>query len=229
MKKIIKTGIAICMALSMALIGVLLTSTKAEAASKTEAISLAVSAKGSETTIDLDNWYQTSLPRSSESFYYFSLEKKTKVRLEAVYDAGYFEILDQNYRLIYAGTSDEKMNAPQDWTLTKDITLSNGTYYLHLYTKDQYAGDEMKFILSDRTAPVKPKVTKVTKYKVIKGKTTAGSTVYVKCQNKIYQKMANAKGIFTIKTKKMKKGTSITVWAKSKNGIKSKVTKYKVK
>ena len=37
------------------------------------------------------------------------------------------------------------------------------------------------------------------------------------------------KGNFTIKTKKMKKGTRITVWAKSKNGIKSKVTKYKVK
>ena len=223
MKKIIKTGIAICMALSMALTGV------SFAPAKTEAASLAASTKGSETTIKLDNWYQTSLPCSSESFYYFSLAKKTKVRLKAAYDAGYFEILDQNYKLVYAGTADEKMNGPQDWTLTKDITLSNGTYYLHLYTKDQYAGDKMKFILSDRTAPVKPKVTKVTKRKVVKGKTTAGSTVYVKCQNKIYQKKANAKGIFTIKTKKMKKGIRITVWAKSKNGVKSKVTKYKVK
>lgn len=97
------------------------------------------------------------------------------------------------------------MNGPQDWTLTKDITLSNGTYYLHLYTKDQYSGDKMKFILSDRTAPVKPKVTKVTKRKVVKGKTTAGSTVYVKYRKKIYSKKTNAKGNFTIKTKKMKR------------------------
>ena len=223
MKKIITRGIAVCVALSMAFTGV------SFAPAKVEAASLASSAKGSETMITLDKWYKTSLPRSSESFYYFSLAKKTKVRLKAAYNAGYFEILNQNYKLVYAGTSDEKMNGPQDWTLTKDITLSNGTYYLHLYTKDQYSGDKMKFILSDRTAPVKPKVTKVTKRTVVKGKTTAGSTVYVKYRKKIYSKKTNAKGNFTIKTKKMKKGTRITVWAKSKNGIKSKVTKYKVK
>ena len=223
MKKIIKSCITIFMVLSIALTGV------SFAAAKTEVTSLGASTKGSETPIQLDNWYQTSLPCSSESFYYFYLAKKTNVCLKAAYDAGYFEILDQNYELVYAGTADEKMNGPQDWTLTKNITLSSGTYYLHLYTKDQYAGDKMKFILSDRTAPAKPKVTKVTKHKVVKGKTTAGSTVYVKCQNKIYQKKANAKGSFTIKTKKMKKGTCITVWAKSKNGVKSKVTKYNVK
>ena len=208
MKKIITRGIAVCVALSMAFTGA------SFAPAKVEAASLASSAKGSETMITLDKWYKTSLPRSSESFYYFSLAKKTKVRLKAAYDAGYFEILNQNYKLVYAGTSDEKIN---------------GTYYLHLYTKDQYSGDKMKFILSDRTAPVKPKVTKVTKRKVVKGKTTAGSTVYVKYRKKIYSKKTNAKGNFTIKTKKMKKGTRITVWAKSKNGIKSKVTKYKVK
>ena len=207
MKKIITRGIAVCVALSMAFTGA------SFAPAKVEAASLASSAKGSETMITLDKWYKTSLPRSSESFYYFSLAKKTKVRLKAAYDAGYFEILNQNYKLVYAGTSDEKMNGP----------------HLHLYTKDQYSGDKMKFILSDRTAPVKPKVTKVTKRKVVKGKTTAGSTVYVKYRKKIYSKKTNAKGNFTIKTKKMKKGTRITVWAKSKNGIKSKVTKYKVK
>lgn len=150
MKKIITRGIAVCVALSMAFTGA------SFAPAKVEAASLASSAKGSETMITLDKWYKTSLPRSSESFYYFSLAKKTKVRLKAAYNAGYFEILNQNYKLVYAGTSDEKMNGPQDWTLTKDITLSNGTYYLHLYTKDQYSGDKMKFILSDRTAPVKP-------------------------------------------------------------------------
>ncbi len=154
MKKIITRGIAVCVALSMAFTGA------SFAPAKVEAASLASSAKGSETMITLDKWYKTSLPRSSESFYYFSLAKKTKVRLKAAYDAGYFEILNQNDKLVYAGTSDEKMNGPQDWILTKDITLSNGTYYLHLYTKDQYSGDKMKFILSDRTAPVKPKVTK---------------------------------------------------------------------
>lgn len=72
------------------------------APAKVEAASLASSAKGSETMITLDKWYKTSLPRSSESFYYFSLAKKTKVRLKAAYNAGYFEILNQNYKLVYA-------------------------------------------------------------------------------------------------------------------------------
>ena len=93
MKKIITRGIAVCVALSMAFTGA------SFAPAKVEAASLASSAKGSETMITLDKWYKTSLPRSSESFYYFSLAKKTKVRLKAAYDAGYFEILNQNYKL----------------------------------------------------------------------------------------------------------------------------------
>ena len=41
----------------------------------------------------LNSNYTTSLPVSSETFYKFVLKSKTKIMLDAAYDAGYFEII----------------------------------------------------------------------------------------------------------------------------------------
>lgn len=193
------------------------------------AMSIGIAGKENAEQILLDTQYVATLPRSSESYYSFELNKKNKLELTALYDAGYFEILDANYNLVYAGTEDEKMYAPQDWRLTKKLTLKKGKYYLHLYTKSSYAGDRMQFILKDMNAPTAPKVKKVKSKGVVSGKAAKGTTVYVKYQKKTYKKQVSDSGLFSIKTSKMKKGSSVSVWNKSINGIKSTVKTYKVK
>ena len=119
----------------------------------------------------LNSNYTTSLPVSSETFYKFVLKSKTKIMLDAAYDAGYFEIIGASGSVLYEGTKDEHMNGPQDWTLTKKMTLQKGTYYLHLYTKGEWAGDSMKFVIKNMNAPKKPVVKKIKSKKgVVAGK-----------------------------------------------------------
>lgn len=46
------------------------------------------------------------------------------------------------------------------------MTLQKGTYYLHLYTKGEWAGDSMKFVIKNMNAPKKPVVKKIKSKKV---------------------------------------------------------------
>ena len=177
----------------------------------------------------LNSNYTTSLPVSSETFYKFVLKSKTKIMLDAAYDAGYFEIIGASGSVLYEGTKDEHMNGPQDWTLTKKMTLQKGTYYLHLYTKGEWAGDSMKFVIKNMNAPKKPVVKKIKSKKgVVAGKTSANVRVYVK-RGTLRTVIADAKGKFSVKIKKLKKGQKVKVWAKSVNQVSSKKVTVKVK
>lgn len=178
----------------------------------------------------LNSNYTTSLPVSSETFYKFVLKSKTKIMLDAAYDAGYFEIIGASGSVLYEGTKDEHMNGPQDWTLTKKMTLQKGTYYLHLYTKGEWAGDSMKFVIKNMNAPKKPVVKKIKSKKgVVAGKTSANVRVYVKRGKTLRTVIADAKGKFSVKIKKLKKGQKEKVWAKSVNQVSSKKVTVKVK
>ena len=178
----------------------------------------------------LNSNYTTSLPVSSETFYKFVLKSKTKIMLDAAYDAGYFEIIGASGSVLYEGTKDEHMNGPQDWTLTKKMTLQKGTYYLHLYTKGEWAGDSMKFVIKNMNAPKKPVVKKIKSKKgVVGGKTSANVRVYVKRGKTLRTVIADAKGKFSVKIKKLKKGQKVKVWAKSVNQVSSKKVTVKVK
>ena len=150
--------------------------------------------------------------------------------LDAAYDAGYFEIIGASGSVLYEGTKDEHMNGPQDWTLTKKMTLQKGTYYLHLYTKGEWAGDSMKFVIKNMNAPKKPVVKKIKSKKgVVAGKTSANVRVYVKRGKTLRTVIADAKGKFSVKIKKLKKGQKVKVWAKSVNQVSSKKVTVKVK
>ncbi len=178
----------------------------------------------------LNSNYTTSLPVSSETFYKFTLKSKTKIMLDAAYDAGYFEIISASGSVLYEGTKDEHMNGPQDWTLTKKMTLQKGTYYLHLYTKAEWAGDSMKFVIKNMNAPKKPIVKKVKSKKgIVAGKTSANVRVYVKRGKTLRTVIADSKGKFSVKIKKLKKGQKVKVWAKSVNQVSSKKVTVKVK
>ena len=178
----------------------------------------------------LNSNYTTSLPVSSETFYKFVLKSKTKIMLDAAYDAGYFEIIGASGSVLYEGTKDEHMNGPQDWTLTKKMTLQKGTYYLHLYTKGEWAGDSMKFVIKNMNAPKKPVVKKIKSKKgVVAGKTSANVRVYVKRGKTLRTVIADAKGKFSVKIKKLKIGQKVKVWAKSVNQVSSKKVTVKVK
>ena len=174
----------------------------------------------------LNSNYTTSLPVSSETFYKFVLKSKTKIMLDAAYDAGYFEIIGASGSVLYEGTKDEHMNGPQDWKMT----LQKGTYYLHLYTKGEWAGDSMKFVIKNMNAPKKPVVKKIKSKKgVVAGKTSANVRVYVKRGKTLRTVIADAKGKFSVKIKKLKKGQKVKVWAKSVNQVSSKKVTVKVK
>ena len=177
----------------------------------------------------LDSQYTTSLPISSETYYDFTLKNKTKIMLDAAYDAGYFEIISAAGSVVYEGTKDEHMNGPQDWVLRKKLTLNKGKYYLHLYTKETWAGDSMKFVIKNMNAPKKPVVKKVKSKKgIVAGKTSANVRVYVKRGKTLRTVIADAKGKFSVKIKKLKKGQKVKVWAKSVNQVSSKKVTVKV-
>ena len=178
----------------------------------------------------LNSKYTASLPVSSETFYKFTLKSKTKIMLDAAYDAGYFEIIGASGSVLYEGTKDEHMNGPQDWTLKKKMTLQKGTYYLHLYTKGEWAGDSMTFVIKNMNAPKKPVVKKIKSKKgIVAGKTSANVRVYVKRGKTLRTVIADAKGKFSVKIKKLKKGQKVKVWAKSVNQVSSKKVTVKVK
>ncbi len=178
----------------------------------------------------LNSKYTASLPVSSETFYKFTLKSKTKIMLDAAYDAGYFEIIGASGSVLYEGTKDEHMNGSQDWTLKKKMTLQKGTYYLHLYTKGEWAGDSMTFVIKDMNAPKKPVVKKIKSKKgIVAGKTSANVRVYVKRGKTLRTVIADAKGKFSVKIKKLKKGQKVKVWAKSVNQVSSKKVTVKVK
>ena len=155
----------------------------------------------------LNSKYTASLPVSSETFYKFTLKSKTKIMLDAAYDAGYFEIIGASGSVLYEGTTD-----------------------LHLYTKGEWAGDSMTFVIKNMNAPKKPVVKKIKSKKgIVAGKTSANVRVYVKRGKTLRTVIADAKGKFSVKIKKLKKGQKVKVWAKSVNQVSSKKVTVKVK
>ncbi|WJV19301.1 S8 family serine peptidase [Rossellomorea marisflavi] len=85
--------------------------------------------------------------------------------------------------------------------------------------------------VADKTPPVSPKVNSVNnKSTSVKGKTEAGATVTVKVKNKkLGEAKANKKGEFTVKIKKQKAKTVLSVTAKDKAGNVSKAKNVTVK
>lgn len=82
----------------------------------------------------------------------------------------------------------------------------------------------------DLGTPKKPSVTKISKKnKTVTGKSTAGTTVYVKIGKKTYKTTANTKGVYKVKCKTLKKGVTIKVYAQNSNGGKSSTLTKKVK
>ncbi|MDR4935252.1 S8 family serine peptidase [Rossellomorea marisflavi] len=85
--------------------------------------------------------------------------------------------------------------------------------------------------VADKTPPAAPKVNSVNdKSTSVKGKTEAGATVTVKVKNKkLGEAKANKKGEFTVKIKKQKAKTVLSVTAKDKAGNVSKAKNVTVK
>ena len=83
----------------------------------------------------------------------------------------------------------------------------------------------------DKTAPVIASVNNVTeKSKYITGKAEKGATVNVYNGKKLLGKaVANSKGVYKVKIKAQKEGTSLTIIANDKAGNQSKAKTVKVK
>jgi cell wall-associated protease len=90
---------------------------------------------------------------------------------------------------------------------------------------------EAKTTVKDKTAPSAPKVNAVySKSTTVKGKTEANASVTVKAGNKtVGSGKANSKGGFSIKIKKQKANTKLSVTAKDKAGNTGSATKITVK
>lgn len=79
----------------------------------------------------------------------------------------------------------------------------------------------------------KPSTPKVTTYKrntkVVKGKGKAYTKVFVKAGKKVYKSTVNAKGYYSVKTAKLKKGTKVSVYLQNSAGTVSKTKTVTVK
>ncbi|MDR7239595.1 Ig-like domain-containing protein [Neobacillus drentensis] len=126
----------------------------------------------------------------------------------------------------------------------KSITVDKNGHYKFAIAK-QRAATEIKVTVTDeagnvstaksikvvdKTAPVKPSVSKVTyKSTIVTGKAEIGSTVYVYNGKKFVSKaVADTKGNYKIKIKTQKKRTTLTIFALDKAGNKSSSVTIKV-
>lgn len=108
--------------------------------------------------------------------------------------------------------------------------LKAGTKVTAYQVYSGYKSEVVTLTVSDKTPPKTLKVNKITsKTKTITGKTEASASVEVKKGKKLLGKAkANKKGVYKIKIKQQKKGTTLTIIAKDK-AKNAKTIKVKVK
>lgn len=107
---------------------------------------------------------------------------------------------------------------------------AKGTYYITV-TTDSFTAIDLTATWEDVVVEptIKLTVNKIKKNaKKVKGTSVAGASIKVKVGKKTYKGTANAKGKFTVKTKKIKKGTKVKVTA-SLDGYKTKSKTVKAK
>ena len=81
----------------------------------------------------------------------------------------------------------------------------------------------------EATAPKTPSVSGINKKNgTIKGKTSKNVTVYIRIDTTTYSGKSDKTGKYTIKTKKIKAGTKIKLWAKNKYKLRSNVKNINV-
>ena len=169
--------------------------------------------------------FSAKITTEQETWGKFVLKKKSKIRYKGVYEHGYPEILDADLQVVYDPDDDETKGNDGNWHFSKTMTLKKGTYYFHYTTKiDSTYG---KFTIYNITKPDPPVLTSVNKKTgVIKGKGVKNGTICVKIGNATYKASISKKGKFTIKTRKMKKGTKFFVYVVSPSKLSSKKNQY---
>ena len=180
--------------------------------------------------IALDQEYTQTIGDSEETWFKLYLKETSQIAFNATYDSGQWVIYDSKLKSVYKGDSDD-VRTGEVWSLNSVLVLKKGTYYFNFYANEP--SNTTKFSVTDMTEMVRlgePKITKVQrKTGIVQGKTSKKVSVYVKYGKKTYSAKSDKKGKFKVKVKNLKKGKTLKVWVKSKDGIKGRVLDYKVK
>lgn len=131
-------------------------------------------------------------------------------------EAGSIITIKSGAKVIKTGTADK------NGSFKIVISAQKANTILSVTSTDKAGNVSMttKVKVLDKTAPSIPTVNKVkASSKTVTGKAEAGATVYVKVGKKVIgSAVANSKGVFTVKIKNQKAGTSLVVYVKDKTG-----------
>lgn len=126
----------------------------------------------------------------------------------------------------------KKANAKGEFTIKLPKQKAGTVLMVKAFDNAGNRSKATKVKVLDKTAPSRPTVTKsiTTKTTVVTGKAEAGSTVYIKANGSIIGKaVADKHGKYSVKIKKQKLNTTLSVYAKDKAKNTSKTLKVKVK
>lgn len=135
--------------------------------------------------------------------------------------------------MIYAYSNGKKIGQAQvvDGKYFMSIPKQAAYSKIQVYTVNKYKNKskEVTTTVLDKTAPIKPTVSKLAP-RMVSGKGEIGSTIYVyKGSTKLGTATVTSKGTYSINIRPQRKGTTLTLYAKDKANNKSSLTTIKVK
>lgn len=159
-------------------------------------------------------------------FYKIKLTRKGRVSILTLADK--INDIEKNNNGYKISVLDAEGVAIKDGTFTlngineiekSEITLKKGTYYIKVDFKDTNYAGATTFKATIKYVPATPsKIIATNNDNKVTGSTTKNTNVYVTVSGKKYNAKSNSKGNFTVKTSKLKKGTSVKVYAKNAIG-----------